>query len=237
MKVLFTGNSHTYFNDMPYTFARLCEAATGERPAVTMLAYSGRPLEWHIQEYFSLRFNLLHGGYDFCVIQEHGHPFPGREILLRDGEQAAALCRAAGVQPVALTTWAERSRPELQPEISQAYRDFAAQSHTMLAPVGEIWADIRETHPEVDLFWQDGGHASPLGDYLIAVTLCSLLTGCDPVGLPARGGDFLQGAALDFKNAHAIEDPTQIEVALNPAACTEIQLAVRRGLSQNFLPV
>lgn len=231
MKVLFLGNSHTYFNDMPYTFARLCEAAAGEKPELGMLAFSGRSLEWHMQEYFSLRFNLLHGGYDFCIIQEHGHPFPGREVLLRDGGQVAELCRAVGVQPVALTTWAARSQPEVQPEISRAYRDFAAQSHALLAPVGEIWADIRRTHPEIELFWQDGSHASPLGDYLIAVTLCSLLTGCNPVGLPARGGDFLQGAALDFKNARAVENPAQIETALDPAACSAIQQAVRCRLS------
>ena len=61
MRVLFVGNSHTYFNDMPALFGRMCAELTGERPEVTMLAYSGRSLAWHREEYFALRFALLHG--------------------------------------------------------------------------------------------------------------------------------------------------------------------------------
>ena len=47
MKVLFVGNSHTYYNDMPRLFAMMCARLTGDEPEVTMLAYSGRSLAWH----------------------------------------------------------------------------------------------------------------------------------------------------------------------------------------------
>ena len=50
-RVLFIGNSHTYFNDMPALFADFCEAGTGERPFVTMLSHPGKTWEWHLQEY------------------------------------------------------------------------------------------------------------------------------------------------------------------------------------------
>ena len=69
MNVLFLGNSHTYFHDMPALFARFGEKTCGEKPHVTMLAYSYRDLDWHQKEYFALRFNLMYGGYDYCVIQ------------------------------------------------------------------------------------------------------------------------------------------------------------------------
>ena len=42
MKVLFLGNSHTYFHDMPALFARFGKKTCGEKPHVTMLAYSYR---------------------------------------------------------------------------------------------------------------------------------------------------------------------------------------------------
>ena len=45
MKVLFLGNSHTYFHYMPELFARFVEKTIGEKPDVTMLAYSGRDLD------------------------------------------------------------------------------------------------------------------------------------------------------------------------------------------------
>lgn len=36
MRILFIGNSHTYFNDMPYQFAELVRAA-GKEVEITML--------------------------------------------------------------------------------------------------------------------------------------------------------------------------------------------------------
>lgn len=61
---------------MPHLFAAMCESLTGERADVTMLAFSNKTLDWHCEEYFSVRFALLYGGYDFCVIQQFGHPIP-----------------------------------------------------------------------------------------------------------------------------------------------------------------
>ena len=109
MRVLFVGNSHTYFNDMPALFGRMCGELTGEDPEVAMLAYSGRSLAWHREEYFALRFALLHGHYDFCVIQQQAHPFPGEELTRAGVEEIAALCQKAGTRPVLYMTWAEEA--------------------------------------------------------------------------------------------------------------------------------
>ena len=49
MRVLFIGNSHTFFNDMPQTFKKLAESA-GFPTEVEMIAHGGRPLSWHLQE-------------------------------------------------------------------------------------------------------------------------------------------------------------------------------------------
>ena len=73
MKVLFVGNSHTFFNDMPELFATFVEKTTGEKPEVVMLAYGGRDYKWHRKEYFALRFNLMYGGYDYCTTGAHLH--------------------------------------------------------------------------------------------------------------------------------------------------------------------
>ncbi len=233
MRVLFVGNSHTYFNDMPHTFARLAAAAGAGEVIPTMLAYSGRPLAWHLEEYFSLRYNLLWGRYDYCVLQQQAHPFPGREALLADGGRVAALCRAGGAVPVVLTTWAERRAPEHQAEMTQSARALAAQEGALLAPVGEIWQRLRETHPEIELFWQDGEHASPYGSYLEAVTLCGVLTGCDVTALPDIGADFSRGADISFfEHPRVIEDPNKIETALDPAACAAIRAAVAARLAE-----
>lgn len=233
MRVLFVGNSHSYFNDMPRTFAQLCAAAGAGQVQPTLLAYSGRPLEWHLEEYFSLRYNLLWGGYDYCVIQQQAHPFPGREVLLRDGGRVAELCRAGGAVPVVMTTWAERRAPEHQQGMTDAARALAVQEKALLAPVGEIWQQVRENCPDIDLFWHDGEHASPYGSYLEAVTLCGVLTGCDVMALPDIGADFSHGADIAFfEHPRVIEAPAEVEITLDPAACDVIRRTAAARLAE-----
>lgn len=177
MKVLFIGNSHTYFNDMPKLFSDMCRSLTGEAVEVTMLAYSGRALRWHNKEYFSIRFALLYGGYDYCVIQQMGHPFPGPEATEPEVAALVSLCRMTHTKPVLYMTWAKQDEPERIAEIAGAYRALSEKYDTLLAPVGELFEALRVEHPEINLYWNDGAHASSNATYLIAAAFAMLLTG------------------------------------------------------------
>ncbi len=191
MKVLFIGNSHTYFNDMPQLFSRMCETLTGERTEVTMLAYSGRSLAWHAKEYFSIRFALLYGGFDFCVIQQMGHPFPGLEATEPEVAALVKLCGDVNTKPVLYMTWAKKDEPEKSGEICAAYLTLSERYHTLLAPIGELFELLRVQHPEIELYWSDGAHASKNATYLIAATFAALLCGkTDLSALDDRTIDF-----------------------------------------------
>ncbi len=217
MKVLFIGNSHTYFNDMPHLFAKMCEALTGERTEVTMLAFSNRKLDWHCEEYFSVRFALLYGLYDYCVIQQFGHPVPPIEETELSVEKLVRLCERVGTKPVLYMTWAKRDEPEKAALISGIYRTLADQYHTFLAPIAEAFEALRTEHPEIDLYWFDGSHASPYGDYLIAATFAALLTGqADLKALPDEIIDFRVRFKKD-QNPSAIEDPNEAKRPADPA--------------------
>lgn len=207
MKVLFIGNSHTYFNDMPHLFAKMCETLTGEQTEVTMLAFSNRRLDWHCEEYFSVRFALLYGQYDYCVIQQFGHPIPPIEETEPPVEKLVHLCESVGTKPVLYMTWAKRDEPEKATLISGIYRTLAEKYHTLLAPVAESFEALRKEHPEINLYWFDGSHASPYGDYLIAAIFASLLTG--KADLSA-----LSDEIIDFRvRFEKGKDPTAIENA------------------------
>ena len=177
MRVLFLGNSHTYVNDMPHTFAVMCGRLTGEVPEVSMIAYSGRSLAWHLGDPLSLHFALRYGRYDYCVIQQQAHPFPDEAATEKDEETLISLCRQFGTTPVVYMTWAEKARPENAAVMSRFYRKLAQKHGIPLCPVGDLFEQIRDTHPEIGLYADDGAHASPTGDYLIAAAFASLLTG------------------------------------------------------------
>ncbi len=205
MKVLFIGNSHTYFNDMPRLFSDMYKSLTGEAAEVTMLAYSGRTLHWHTKEYFSIRFALLYGAYDYCVIQQLGHPFPGYEKTEPEVASLTALCRSVGTKPVLYMTWAKKDEPENIAEITAAYRKLAEQHDALLAPIGELFDRLRVEHPEIELYWKDGAHASECGTYLIAATFAALLTDAKDL-LPISNRTILFDAVFDSEHPKANED-------------------------------
>ena len=181
MKILFIGNSHTYMNDMPELAREMMENATGEPCEVFMLAYSGRPLKWHMEEeYFAVRFNIRHGGYDYCVIQEQAHSMPPEEDTVRNMDRIIGLCRKAGTVPVIVETWAEMIKPENQAPMNRRYRKIASEQNVLMAPVGEVWEKVLPVLKEkadADLFFRDGEHASAVGDYLAAMVIVKTITG------------------------------------------------------------
>ncbi|MBR0451117.1 MAG: hypothetical protein IJI78_03915 [Oscillospiraceae bacterium] len=194
MKILFIGNSHTYMNDMPKLVSDMVENSTRQLCEVFMLAYSGRSLKWHMaEEYFSERFNILYGHYDYCVIQEQAHPMTDESDTITYTNGIIKLCKKANTKPVIFETWAEKDKPENQVEMNRRYRKLADDSGAILAPIGEVWAAVLSSLPssrDEDLYFRDGEHASAIGDYLIAMVLTKTITG----RLPDQ--DFLK--ALDF---------------------------------------
>jgi len=231
MNILFLGNSHTYFNDMPATCASMVQAATGEDCRVTMLSHSCRNLGWHKREYFELRFNLLYGGYDYCVIQQAAHPFPGEALTLEQGRSIIDLCQKAGVKPVLFMTWAEKRHPENQQQMIDTYTRLAAETGALLAPIGLAWQHVQRSRPLLELYWQDGAHASPLGSYLAAATVCGVITGADVTALPPRGCDFTQGAAIDFSAPQVLEHNCLLP--LDEGDCRHILQTVQQVLTEN----
>ena len=221
MNVLFLGNSHTYFHDMPELFARFAEKTCGEKPSVTMLAYSGRTLDWHRKEYFSLRFNLMYGQYDYCIIQQAAHPFPPIEATLNTGAEIIDLCHRCGVKPIVYMTWAEKRFPENQQKMIDTCEKLAADNDALLAPIGRFWQRVLMEHEDIDLYHTDGEHAGPYGDFLVAATLCKLIYGTVSPEVCGVGHDFLRGLPLDFSRPTVLEDDS-IRVQLDVEKCQRI---------------
>lgn len=205
MRVLFIGNSHTYFHDMPHML-RLLAGSRGLAidPVQNTSGYKG--LEWHADQP-DVRFNILYGGYDRIVLQHRAHPFPGAESLLLGAGRLMPYIERSGAAPVAYMTWTERDNPQGQPAMADAYRALAARYGMALCPVGLVWQRVRAERPDLELYHTDGKHAGPLGAYLAAATFCRLLTGRPAQGLPNRldmgrptflGLDLSDGLKQDF---------------------------------------
>ncbi len=207
MRVLFVGNSHTYFNDLPFLFAELMRAA-GRKLEVTMLSRGGESLSGHIANE-QTRFNILYGGYDWVILQQVANSFPPLDEYLADLRVLKGWCdRASSRCALYMNFESPCDTPPLEkmrPVVLEAGRRMGLP----VARVGEAFAKAA-AQPGVDLYGPDRHHASPAGSYLAALMLMRDLFGVNVCGLPStihyRGETVL---ALEPAVARALQNTAQ----------------------------
>lgn len=211
VRILFLGNSYTYYNDLPLMFRSLAKAAQPELSLeVKAITEGGISLGelWHKRD---VQETLDREKWDYVVLQEHsmlGWAYRDGEEMLNDPayfwqdvQLFAPKIRKAGAQPVLYLTWSRKSKPDVQPDLDYAYATAAKEVRAKVAPVGRAWFAIRQTEPEIELYASDGSHPSLAGSYLAACVFVNTLIGArcpampTPVGLPAEHVAALQAAA------------------------------------------
>lgn len=183
MKVLFLGNSHTFYNDMPQIFADIC-AERGKDVEVAMQAHPGVTYGWHYKQLTELRFALIHGGFDYMVMQQAAHsPCPSKEETLEDAGKIIDLARKCGVTPIQTMPWAEKRDPAHQKGMYDIFGTLSEKYGVKLTVAGNVFEDVFYNHPEIDMYWRDGEHASPYGSYVIAMAAYAAIFGEKVEGL------------------------------------------------------
>ena len=197
MKLLFIGNSHTYFNEVPATVLALLRA-TGVKAHVTMLASGGKNLAFHAAS-SAAAFNIKHGEYDFVIIQDKGAAFE-RESFESNALKLKEMIDEAGSKMLLYMPWSLLSNRDTQKDMTAAYLDFAEKNHVLLAAAGEAFGRVLQQEDASLLFSADGNHATPLGSYLAALTIFYTLTGRKRVLSPDSIKD--PGLAAGFSPLH-----------------------------------
>lgn len=168
MRILMIGNSLTFFNDMPHLLQEMLEER--DIPCeITMIAHSNWCLEQHTKEP-DVRFNIKYGRYDYVVLQEYSHPFGPEARYYGAMRRLCGWIRRAGAVPVVYETCAPFAEPEAQEKITAACRFIAEETDALLAPVGELWAELAEEERKV-FYYQDGHHPSKQGSRFAAEVL------------------------------------------------------------------
>ena len=213
-RVLFIGNSLTFFNDLPEVFAELARSG-GHSVEVDMSAQGGQTLDGHATSRRTLE-KLNDQRWNFVVLQEQSR-IPA--IAAQRSEQmvpAARLLKSKGSESGAGTvlflTWASRAGlpaagfkdyAAMQAAIEAGYLEVASEIGAFVAPVGVAWQRALEGHPELELWQRDGIHPSPEGTYLAACVFYASLLGQSPegasylAGLPEETARFLQAVAAE----------------------------------------
>lgn len=185
MRVLFIGNSYTYFNDLPGLLTCLA-SADGLEIAAESVAEGGMTLLGHLRS-GGVVPRIRSGGWDVVVLQEQSsRPIDAPGLMCAAARVLAEEVARAGARTALFLTWTRRDRPDDQVALNSAYYRCARMVGATVVPVGPSWQQVLVERPSAELYAEDGSHPAPMGTYLAACVFYATLTGSSPEGTAVR---------------------------------------------------
>lgn len=185
-RVLFVGNSLTYFNDLPGTLAALARTA-GDSIVVASVTRPGYALIDHlVAPTASGALDSIRGArWDHVVLQQGPTSREiDRDSLVLVTRQLAPAIRSAGARPALYMVWPTARDSANFDRIHESFRRAACAVDGELWPVGDAWRGVRRLEPSIALYGPDQFHPAPLGTYLAALVMYERITGRDARSLP-----------------------------------------------------
>ncbi len=211
IRVLFIGNSLTYYNDLGEMLVQVAKSGGDNEIRSATVAFPDYALVDHIADGTATRA-LRENTWEFVVLQQGPSSLPENQVLLADGAKAFDQhIRNAGATPVLFMVWPQSNRARDFPAVLTSYRNAAAEVGGLFAPVGDAWTAAWELDPSVSLYL-DGLHANPSGTYLAALVILHQLRGTDPRSLPRR----IPGYPASKATVELLQRAAERAVARNP---------------------
>ena len=199
LRVLFIGNSYTYYNEI-WTVLEGIARADGREVITDHVTKGGWTLEkmaslddeFGLQAHKKLTDPQTH--YDVVFLQEQSlRPAIAPELFFAAVRSLCQKSKAKGAEVVLYQTWG-RKTGSLQLEehgmtnesmtrlLAKSYEAAADECETALSPVGTAFYDVYTNHPEIELYNPDLTHPSATGTYLAALCHYATLYQGSPMG-------------------------------------------------------
>lgn len=229
LKVLFIGNSYTYFNEMPTMLASLAQSAN--RPVITgQSTPGGYTLQQHTQDTTTISM-ISQGVWHYVVLQEqsqiptieywrYNSMYPAArylDSLIVEHNESTAFFMTWGRKYGGMQSYNGYSSPdfrdffEMQEILRSAYLEIANELSATLCPVGMAWAQAKRIDTLVDLWQSDNSHPTLKGSYLTACVFYCVFFDTSPVGLSYTGGlsqeDALFCQTVAWQTVSDIDEP------------------------------
>ena len=197
IRVLFIGNSLTYYNDLPGMFARLAQSG-GHVAQVDESSAGGGTWAGHTKSAITLN-KIKYRKWDLIVLQEQSD-YPAvaaqrQELVYPAVRLLKDKVLESGATPVLFMTWGRReglpeaglkTYAEMQAQVEAGYMEIANELKLMVVPVGIAWQNTIAQKPQLELWQSDGIHPTREGTYLSACVFYAAFFRQSPVGLTHR---------------------------------------------------
>lgn len=202
LNILFIGNSFTFVNDLPKMLETIA-ADAGVEIAASSVLKGGAYLHQFADSEHELGKRLAETypakNWDYIVLQDQSfNPAGNPDDFMVSAEK---LCKAmnGGAKFLFYSTWAYRDNTEklsktgmtykeMLSALTASYRKAADSFGGIRVPVGDAFAAVSASYPEIDLYTPDDYHPSPCGTYLAACLFYTAVTGNFPENLITPDG-------------------------------------------------
>ena len=202
-RILFIGNSLTFYNDLPEVFAELSRS-DGRPVLVETAAQGGWTLEDHAASSQTLDL-IANADWDYVVLQEQSRR-PAilenrRNQMIPAVHMLDEVITESGAVTVLFMTWGNREGlPEagypdylsMQAGLQAGYLEVAEAVDALVVPVGTAWEQTTREDLALNLWQPDGIHPSEAGTYLAACVFYAWFFHSSPEGL-----DYPPGLSAD----------------------------------------
>lgn len=242
-RILFVGNSLTYYNDVPAMVSEIYSVVPenlGIEP--DMLAEGGYSIEQHLAN-GALKSLLVGSSYDIVVLQDFGGwPLCSTAIdacaaSSKPLSDAIDLIRSTGARVIWFSTY--QSIPELQRALSLEAHRIASQLDVEVADVGAAMLAFSSANENTKILLPNV-HPNTLGSWIIAATIVRSITGkplSEELVLGSSCRLLWQGAGLSADKL-AAKQQTKNEVCdrLAPEMFHEVIVAVNSSINRDTGP-
>ena len=241
-KVLFIGNSYTYYNNMPNLISGIANSKGDFFQSISQTP-GGASFYGHASN--PTTFSKINNDFwDYVVLQGQSQEiaFSNSQVNTQSLPYIKQISDSIYINNpsskiLMYMTWGRENGDPQWPPISTfdemngrlrlGYMRMADSVGALVSPVGSAWKYVRDNNPAITLYDADGSHPSLNGSYLAACVFYAAIYRKSPVGSPAIGNisqadaNILQTAAaltvLDSLDQWNIQDQFQNTSDLKPS--------------------
>ncbi|MCB9509720.1 MAG: SGNH/GDSL hydrolase family protein [Deferribacteres bacterium] len=217
LRVLFVGNSYTYYHSMPQMFKNLVQSQFPDTEVTAkFIGGGGATLKKHWDVGEALH-EIRTAHWDYVILQGQSM-FGSANLADPDSpkqffEYARKFDREikqSGAQTIFFMTWCRKTAPDQQRFLTGAYLEIAHDLQSKTAPVGMVWEELREQQ-KMELYMNDGSHPSETGSYVAALTFFSTIFDMIPNSMPGElhGYEILRGGKLSKERVRLCSLPDE----------------------------
>ncbi|NOT07036.1 MAG: hypothetical protein HOP28_02410 [Gemmatimonadales bacterium] len=182
-RILFIGNSLTYYNDLPDMVKALADSAGITGVQAAQVAQPDYALEDHYADGRAVSA-IQAGGWHYVALQQGPSSTTANRANLRQWAATfAQIIRSKGGTPAMFQVWPQIQNFSTFDAANESYRLAAEDIDGLLFPAGKAWQAALRRDPSIQLYY-DGLHASVIGSYLAALTIFGELFDRSVIGLP-----------------------------------------------------